>query len=185
MQTPLLWLCLALPGWASPPKDWQVFTSRPKTYVGTREPGHQSKYSASLTSTAQASNTTYALYVQDIDAGHYRGCRIRLSGWLRTRLDGGWAGLWLRADGPKGPPLAFENMQNSAILGVQDWKKYQFEMDIPAQTQSLHYGALLNGFGQIWADNLKLEIIGEAPPGLSEMKKLRILDEPTNLGFEQ
>jgi len=180
-----LLLSLSLPGWAAPPRDWHLFTSRPKAYVGTREVGYQSKYSASITSTAQASATTYSLYVQDIDAGHYRGCRIRLSGWLRTKLDGGWAGLWLRADPVKGPPLAFENMQNSSILGTQDWKQVQFELDIPAQTQSLHYGALLNGFGQIWADNLKLEIIGEAPPGLTEMRRLRILDEPSNLGFEQ
>lgn len=181
----LLLVQLALPCWAQPPRDWQIFTSRPKTYLGTRESGYQSKYSASLTSTPQASASTYALYVQDLDAGHYRGCRIRLSGWLRTRLDGGWAGLWLRADGPKGPPLAFENMQRQSINGVQDWRKYQFEIDIPAQAQSLHYGALLNGLGQIWADNLKLEIIGEAPTGLTEVRKLRILDQPSNLGFEQ
>ena len=181
----LLFLSLSLPVWAAPPRHWEVFTSRPKTYVATREPGYQSKYSASLAATDQARADTYALYVQDIDAGHYRGCRVRLSGRLRTRIAMGWAGLWLRADPLKGPPLAFENMQKNQITGIQDWKQVQFEIDIPAQTQSLHYGALINGMGQIWADNLKLEIIGEAPPGLTEMRKLRILDEPANLGFEE
>ncbi|MFN8609824.1 MAG: hypothetical protein U0931_19955 [Vulcanimicrobiota bacterium] len=181
----VLCLCLSLPVLASPPRDWRVFTSRPQTYLASREPGYQGKYSASLASTVQANQSTYALYVQDIDAARFRGCRIRLSGWLRTRLEGGWAGLWLRADPGKGPPLAFENMQSNGLKGVQSWRRVQFEIDIPAQTQSLHYGALINGLGQIWADDLKLEVIAQAPPGLAEMRRLRILDEPSNLGFEQ
>lgn len=166
-------------------RNWQVFAPREQTYVGSREAGYQSKYSASLRSTEKASDSSYALYVQDIDASLYRGCRLRLSGFLRTQLDGGWAGLWLRADGPKQKPLAFENMQSKALRESREWNRYQIEIDIPAQAESLHYGALLNGRGQMWVDDLKLEIVGNPPPGLAEMRKLRTLKEPTNLGFEQ
>lgn len=178
----IFFLLLTLPCQAQ--RNWQVFTPRDHTYVGSREPGYQSKYSASLRSTEKASESSYALYVQDIDASLYRGCRLRLSGYVRTQIDKGWAGLWLRADAA-GKPLAFENMQSKPVRSKTDWNRYQIEVDIPAQADSLHYGALLNGQGQIWIDQLKLEIVGNPPPGLSELRKLRNLKEPSNLGFEE
>lgn len=165
-------------------RNWEVFCPRPQTYAGSREAGYQSRYSASLRSTEKASESTYGLYVQDIDASLYRGCRLRLSGALRTQIDKGWAGLWLRADAGK-KPLAFDNMQSRPVRSKTDWNRYQIEVDIPAQADSLHYGALLNGLGQIWIDDLKLEIVGNPPPGLAELRRLRNLKEPSNLGFEE
>jgi hypothetical protein len=178
----LLIVLLSLPCHAQ--RNWEVFTPRAQTYVGSREAGYQSKYSASLRSTPRASQTTYGLYVQDLRTSAYRGCRLRLSGYLRTQIENGWAGLWLRADRGK-KPLAFDNMQSRPVRSKTDWNRYQIEVDIPADADSLHYGALLNGLGQMWVDDLKLEIVGTPPPGLIELRKLRTLQEPSNLGFEE
>lgn len=181
----MLWFCLFFLALAEPARDWQMFEPRPNTYACSRETGHTGRFCLSLRSTARALDSSYGLVVQDLRADHYRGCRLRLSGYLRCQVESGWCGLWLRVDGAHGRPLAFENMQKRPILGTSGWSLYQIELDVPVEAESLHYGGLLNGRGQIWLDDFKLERLGEAPAGLVELRKLRGLSEPSNLGFEQ
>ncbi|MBS2040473.1 hypothetical protein JST97_36135 [bacterium] len=179
------WLLLTLSALAEPGKDWLLFLPRENTYVCSREAGHSGRYSASLRSTPRADDVSYALLVQDLQAGNYRGRRVRFSGFLRSRLESGWCGLWLRVDGRQGQPLAFENLQKRPVLGRTDWNRYQIEMAVPAEASSVHYGGLLCERGQIWLDDFRLEVLGEAPAGLVELRKLRTLSEPSNLGFEE
>ena len=53
-----------------------------------------------------------------------RGKRIRLSGHARSKDVSDWAGLWMRVDGPKGEPLAFDNMQQRPIKGTGEFADY-------------------------------------------------------------
>jgi hypothetical protein len=182
----MLWILLFLPALGQLGQGWEMFAPREQTYVSSREPGHSGRYSASLRSLPGATDESYALVVQRVDALNYRGSRVRLSGYLRCQLQSGWSGLWLRVDPIKGPPLAFENMQKRPVTGHTEWNRYQIELDVPAQADSLNYGGLLSGRGQVWLDDFQIEVVGLATPGLTEMRKLRKLPvEPCNLGFEK
>jgi hypothetical protein len=119
------------------------------------------------TSTAEACLEGFCGYGQSIDTDEYRGKRVRLNGWLRTQnVRRGWAGLWLRVDGPDGLELAFDNMQSSgrALRGTRDWKKYEVVLDVPAEAVAVVYGALLSGDGTAWVDDLSLETVDEKVP---------------------
>jgi erythromycin esterase-like protein len=88
------------------------------------------------------------------------GKRIKFSGAIRTRDLEGFAGLWWRADGPKGT-LAFDNMQTRGPTGTTDWKRYEIVLDMPADTVNINFGAIMPGTGTAWFDDLQLEIDGK------------------------
>jgi erythromycin esterase-like protein len=90
------------------------------------------------------------------------GTKITFSGAIRTAgLTGGFAGLWWRADGPKGV-LAFDNMQGRGPSGTTDWKRYEISLDVPADTVTINFGLIMPGRGTAWFDDLQLEIDGAA-----------------------
>jgi erythromycin esterase-like protein len=90
------------------------------------------------------------------------GKRIHFSGYIKTNdADDGYAGLWWRADGPaQNQPLAFDNMQGRGAKGTTDWKKFDLELPIPAETRNINFGALLVGKGTAWFDGLAVEVDG-------------------------
>jgi erythromycin esterase-like protein len=89
------------------------------------------------------------------------GKKIRFSGSIKTAdLTGGWAGLWWRADGPKGM-LAFDNMQGRGPTATTEWKRYEIVLDVPAETVNINFGVLMPGTGRAWFDDLQVEIDGK------------------------
>jgi erythromycin esterase-like protein len=88
------------------------------------------------------------------------GRKITFSGAIKTREVDGFAGLWWRADGPKGP-LAFDNMQGRAPNGTSDWKRYEVVLEIPRETVNINFGVLMPGTGTAWFDDLRVEIDGK------------------------
>jgi erythromycin esterase-like protein len=90
-------------------------------------------------------------------AGHH----IEFSGLIRTRAVTGFAGLWWRADTNEKYAAAFSNMQDQAISGTRDWKRYSLALDIPANTTNVHFGMLMAGKGTAWFDSLAVTIDGK------------------------
>ncbi|HEX2224630.1 MAG TPA: erythromycin esterase family protein [Thermoanaerobaculia bacterium] len=89
------------------------------------------------------------------------GQRIRFSGYLRSEgIANGWAGLWLRVDGPDGA-LGFDNMEPRGVKGTTPWTRYDIELDVPAGARAIYFGALLVGDGTLWVDSLSFEIGGK------------------------
>jgi erythromycin esterase-like protein len=88
------------------------------------------------------------------------GRKITFSGAIKTRDVDGYAGLWWRADGPKGV-LAFDNMQGRAPSGTSDWKRHEIVLEIPRETVNINFGVLMPGTGTAWFDDLQVEIDGE------------------------
>ena len=89
------------------------------------------------------------------------GKRIRYSGYIRT--DGvtrGWAGLWLRVDGPSGPTY-FDNMQQRGATGTAGWTRYEIDAPVDPAAKNINFGALLSGNGTAWFDALTIEVDGE------------------------
>lgn len=132
---------------------------------------------------------------QNFAADDYRGKRIRLSGWLKSE-NTKFAGLWMRLDGDR-RLLGFDNMMNRPVTGTTDWKRYEVVLDVPAETVNVFFGTLIDGKGQVWVDDLKLEIVGSDIPPTNQLspEQMRIDDpkriskksdikQPVNLDFE-
>jgi erythromycin esterase len=93
-----------------------------------------------------------------------RGKRLRLTGYVKSEgIQTGWAGLWMRVDGPSGV-LGFDNMQRRGITGTTDWTRYEIVLEVPEQATNINFGALLTGNGTAWIDSLDLEILPPAEP---------------------
>lgn len=117
----------------------------------------------------------------------YIGKRIRLSGYLKTQNVEEWAGFWLRIEQANNQrPLAFDNMQERPVKATSDWQKYEIVLDVTEGAANIAYGASLYGIGQIWFDDLTLEIVDNSVP-LTGSNDSRALphNEPINLDFEE
>jgi hypothetical protein len=132
--------------------------------------------------------------IQTIRADAYRGRRVRLSGYLKTRDVEGSARMWMRVDGPDTSPNAFDNMAKRAIRGNTEWLRYEIILDVSADATQVAFGAILGGSGRLWVDDLTLEAVGDGvattdmhepalptkvvvPPDLPR--------RPVNAGFEE
>lgn len=126
----------------------------------------------------------FGTLMQHIIADDYRGFRIRLSGEMKSEEVTGWAGFWLRVDGPDPRRfLGFDNMRHRPVKGTTDWQRYEIVLDVPEEAIRIAYGFLLHGTGQIWADGLELETVGGDVP-LTDITKSSIVEAPTNLDFD-
>lgn len=99
----------------------------------------------------------------------YLGKRVRLTGSIKTKEVPHWAGFWFRVDGQKkGEVLAFDNMKDGktdrSITGTNDWNQCDLVLDVPFNAKEIVYGALLSGTGQIWIENVSLEIVNSSVP---------------------
>lgn len=94
-------------------------------------------------------------------ANLWRGRRVKLSAELRAGRIGGWAGLWMRVDGPGGKPLAFDNMQNRALKGTSSYETYSVVLDVPLEAEQLSFGVLLHGPGAVFIRGVDFDEVGE------------------------
>jgi hypothetical protein len=101
---------------------------------------------------------------QTIKSDHYRGMRLRFSGYVRSEVSEGWAGLWMRVDGERGQRLGLDNMQNRPIKMTTDWTKYEIVLEVPVNSIALTFGIVLAGKGEVWADDLRIEVAGPDVP---------------------
>ncbi len=127
----------------------------------------------------------FGTLMQTIKANKYEGKRLRLSGFVKAEKVRNWAGLWMRVDGKDGKSVSFDNMQDRPIKGTLDWKEYEIVLDVPKDRVGIAFGILLDGQGQVWIDDLNLEIVSEDIPTTDlKLKEKQLPDEPINLNFE-
>lgn len=141
----------------------------------TQEP-HGGKHCGRIRHTGKDASDMpdFASFTQNIPAAELRGQRVRYSGFLRTdKVESGFAGLWMRVDGKdeNARGLTFDNMAERAPHGTTGWKEYAVVLDVPAEAEKIHFGALLSGNGTMWVDDLKLEIVGKDVPATDARKK--------------
>jgi RNA polymerase sigma factor (sigma-70 family) len=89
------------------------------------------------------------------------GKRIRISGWLKTREVGHWAGASLVILNAKGHVFASDPMTDRPLSGSSDWDEIEMITDVPAEPCTLYFGPMLHGTGELWADDFQIAI---APP---------------------
>jgi hypothetical protein len=104
---------------------------------------------------------------EKIPLAAYRGKRVRVSGYLRS-ADATLGSFWLRVDGPGGVE-AFDNMNDRALSGTNDWTPFAIVLDVPEDARGLIAGLLLQGHGTMWADDLRIDVVDFRVPSTTTM----------------
>ena len=123
--------------------------------------------------------------MQTFSAEDYRGQRVRMTADVRSEEVEGWAGLWMRVDGPqRGKSLSFANMQDRPLEGSRPWHEYAIVLDVPERSRAIAFGILLSGKGQVWVDNFNFEIVDQQVPTTGSSPLYSVPKEPKNLSFD-
>ena len=171
------------------PAGWFAAGSKPKSYeMGIdKGAGQDGKNAATIKSIDKMING-FGTLMQQKKPDKYLGKRIKMTGFVKSENVANWAGLWFRVDqADSKQSLSFDNMGDRPIKGTTSWTKYYIVLDVPDNASQIAYGALLEGTGQIWFDNIAIEIVDDSVPttGFQNGKKSAKQNEPTNLDFEK
>jgi hypothetical protein len=172
------------------PMGWYQTGSKPLSYeMGVAVGAGQDGKNAATIRSINKKIRGFGTLMQNSKPDKYLGKRIKMTGYVKTENVKSTAGLWLRIDQYNSKkPLAFDNMFKRPIKGTTAWTKYEIVLDVPNIASNLAYGALLNGTGQLWFDNIKFEVVDETVPITGQVNTGRdpfTEDEPTNLDFEK
>jgi hypothetical protein len=133
--------------------------------------------------------------MQTIKADDYRGKRLRMSAWMKSE-NADSAHLWMRLDGAK-LTLGFDNMDDRAVKGTTDWKKYEITLDVPKNVVNIAFGVFVAGKGQAWVDDYFFDVVGKDVPSTNMLTPEQMKEEqeawpsrefprqPVNLNFEE
>src|SRR5262249_30909954 len=107
------------------PSAWFPAGYSPQVYeMGVdRSVFHNGSASGYIASRTAAEPRDWATLMQRIRAEDYRGHRVRLSAFIKTKTVLEGAHLWLRADAIGGL-RAFDAMEKRPIRGTVDWRQY-------------------------------------------------------------
>jgi len=170
------------------PNHWFKAGSDPDKYeMGIdKGAGHDGKNAATIESISKRING-FGTLMQVSMPDKYLGKRVRMSGYIKTKDVKKWAGLWLRVDNANSTKsLSFDNMQDRAVKGSTDWKKYEIVLDVPKYASDIAFGALLVGTGKMWFDDIKFEIVDKTVPTTGKGNEHVLpADEPANLDFAE
>ncbi|MCH8620508.1 transcriptional regulator [Undibacterium sp. TS12] len=146
--------------------DWRVTGDSPKSY----EAGIDSQVkgvhrNAKFLRFVEGNGTSWAALTQNISAENYLGRRVRFQARLKTRnVDQNWAGIWFRVAGEDGTSRILYNCSDVPLTGDNDWQAREAVFDIPEDAIMISFGLLVGGKGQVWADDMKFDIVGNEVP---------------------
>lgn len=168
-------------------KGWFLSGSHPYNYeIGIdRTNVHQGKTSGYLKSKTVQEKDEFATMMQQFKANAFKGKRIKLSGFIKTNNVTQFSGLWMRVDSASEDILQFDNMSDRPIIGTNSWNRYSIVLDVPENSAVISFGILLTGEGEVWSDGLNFEIVDKDTPTTNISFEDNLLEEPTNLSFEE
>ena len=150
---------LALPAQTagSAPNGWILAGTKPADYRSGVDPDGTAFLASKDGATTNAQ--FFGTMMQYIGADNYAGKRVRFHAMVRSQGVADWAGLWMRVD--RGTQaVAFDNMQNRPIKGSTTWTPYDVVLEIPLGATGIGFGTLVAGPGEVWLDQLSLEVVG-------------------------
>jgi hypothetical protein len=167
---------------AEVPAGWSFGAARPDAYETGVEAGGSSPGGKIAFIRVKTTDQGFGTIQQSINAEAYRGKRLRLSGQLRSEHAGS-AQMWMRVDGSDGRATGFDNMNDRPLTGDHDWQRCDIVLDVPDNANFIAFGFLLSGSGTAWADNFKLETVGNDVPTTNILQPYR--STPANLDFSE
>jgi len=146
---------------------------------------HTGSKSGLLCSKTAVGEYQFATMMQSFSSDRWKGKRIKLTCFLKTE-NVQKCGMWCRIDNHSGDVIQFDNMENRAISGTNDWNLYSIVLDIPEESFSIHFGILLTGAGKVWVDDFKFNEVDVSVPSTNILNQDDQLPlEPINLGFDE
>ncbi len=169
------------------PEGWIKGGAQNSKYkMGLEKGSGQNGKSAATIKSFDTEVEDFGNMMQSFSAAKYINKRIRMSGYLKTKDVIKWAAFWVRVDQEHSKtPLAFDNMmtgKDRSVKGTTEWTKYEIVLDVPEGASNIVIGFMLAGSGQVWADNIKFEIVDKTIP-ITAGKEIKF--EPINLDFEK
>jgi C-terminal processing protease CtpA/Prc len=121
---------------------------------------HNGKNSIRIEPSPAAAPTDFGCWVFMVPAA-YEGSTVELRGFMKLQdVSGGFAGLIMRIDGESGM-LYLDNMQQRGLRGTSDWQQYSVQFPLVKEAKAIYFGAILQGKGELWVDDLELLIDGK------------------------
>lgn len=174
---------LARPALAPIPKPWFMGGDRPSAYEFGLLPDSITQDGRRVVRLRLVEGVDlprgFGTLMQNVRATHYLGQRVRFGAMARAVDVTGWAGLWMRVDGPNGT-AAFDNMQGRPLRGTTDWARADIVLDVTQDARSIHFGMILAGDGAVDLSQLRFEVVDATFPVTSEES---MADEPQALDF--
>jgi hypothetical protein len=170
------------------PKSWLKAGSVPASYkFGSDSIIFKNGHKSACIESTDKNIDGFATIMQICSAKNYLGTRIKMTGYIKSENVSDWAGMWLRVDArTEMKSLSFDNMQDRPVTGNSDWTKCEIILDVPEESGTLNFGALISGTGKIWFDNISFEILDNNTPKTSkELSAMPIPEKPENLDFEE
>jgi hypothetical protein len=160
-------VALANPSDFVKPKGWSYSStgSAPGVYRIGVDPQvkHMGRPALSVRSESQQTQVDAGMALQY--AQGYRGKRVRLSANVRVAAADGWGGLLLQAGGEAIRFIdAAEIPFGAGGRGNADWAPMSVVVDVPSDAKSVSMGLVLVGNGQVWASDMKFEVVDAAVP---------------------
>ncbi|QJD91283.1 transcriptional regulator [Duganella dendranthematis] len=170
MKRPLLIAVLlaavGLANAANPLENWYLTGTGAKSYqIGVDSAETISGQPARFIRYVEGDGSSFGMLGQTISAKSYQGKRVRFQAMIKTRDVTQWAGLLMSALRPdERHASAFYNSQDKPIAGTNDWQLRSVTLDIPGDAATLNIGVIDGGRGQVWIDQLSLEVVGQDVP---------------------
>ncbi len=139
-------------------KGWHYFSvmDTPKTSWGIAPVGLDSGNALWMRSEQSASPQNYSGFYQVLNSLYHTSGRIVFSGWMRTKGLEGEAWLNLNFYGPNQRAIVDSPI---ALSGNSEWQKIEVSYDIPENATSVWARMIFYGKGEVFCDDLVLEIV--------------------------
>ena len=146
------------------PLEWGITGSNTEGYELRAERAVVLSGSASavLESHADTDTSRFGALFQVASAVPFRGKRLELSGYIASVDAPAGASIWLRADDATAATVAFDNSGVRGIRGTAEWTYQNIVIEIPKEAVALIYGAVLNGRGKLYVDDLQFRVVDES-----------------------
>lgn len=167
---------------AEAPAGWTFGAAKPDAYETGVEASGSSPGGKVAFIRVKTTDQGFGTLMQSIDAEAYRGKRLHLSALLRSEHAGS-AQMWMRIDGSGQRSLGFDNMDDRPLNGDRDWQRCDIVLDVPDEAKLIAFGFFVSGTGKVWADNFKLETVGNDVPTTNRAPSYR--SAPANLDFSE
>ena len=164
----------------SVPQGWSFQGSKPEAFEIKPDPGQKSPQGNSISIQSKGETDGMATLMQVIKADDFRGKRVRFSGHIKGEGVKSWAALWLRINNADGTVSAFDNMEKRAFRGSGDWKRHEVVLDVPNDSSTISFGALLSGSGHVWVGGLDFQTVDETV-SVTAKSKPDLNRKPANL----
>lgn len=155
------------------PNGWRTLAfTPPDALVGTDTTVKHSGKASGFLQLPPMSLGRSASMAQGIAADPYRNKRVRLTVYVKSN-EVGYAFLYMRVDGPD-TSVSFANTFGQPVLETTEWTQYHITLDVPEESSSISFGAVLNGQGILWVDDYNLEVVDRSVPSDDFFSKGRL-----------